>query len=298
MLCDSNYVHDHSRHLKAVLSEIKENGPEENLIHSLLIELKFALVNSINHDGSPLYLKRDDKFYLMLYTIHDEAMNRFPDWPHSHYSFKWYLEIIHAPVYFYLEDDGQSIRPCEDLKLADGIIFDPEDIGLVIKAELLEKIMEFFKINRFTALELKEIFDNVDNRRLETLLSRNPKDWDEIIPEIGKSTMLYSIDVSETEEFDVFDEVFNLFRLSPYGYGKEITLSTAKDHEGGQYAAVVNFKDAVDHVLKFGLMGLSISTSGGEAYMSRALLVDKYELIEAHCDDERLRTSHESIFKL
>ena len=58
------------------------------------------------------------------------------------------------------------------------------------------------------------------------------------------------------------------------------------------------FKDAVDHVLKFGLMGLSISTSGGEAYMSRALLVDKYELIEAHCDDERLRTSHESIFKL
>ena len=32
--------------------------------------------------------------------------------------------------------------------------------------------------------------------------------------------------------------------------------------------------------------------------MSRALLVDKYELIEAHCDDERLRTSHESIFKL
>ena len=26
MLCDSNYVHDHSRHLKAVLSEIKENG--------------------------------------------------------------------------------------------------------------------------------------------------------------------------------------------------------------------------------------------------------------------------------
>ena len=84
MLCDSNYVHDHSRHLKAVLSEIRENGPRDDLIHSLLIELKFALVNSINHDGSPLYLKRDDKFYLMLYTIHDEAMNRFPDWPHSH----------------------------------------------------------------------------------------------------------------------------------------------------------------------------------------------------------------------
>ena len=168
----------------------------------------------------------------------------------------------------------------------------------MIEAELLEKIMEFFKINRFTALELKEIFDNVDNKRLEELLSMNPKDWDEIIPEIGKSTMLYSIDVTETEEFDVFDEVFNLFRLSPYGYGKEITLSTAKDYERGQYAAVVNFKDAVDHVLKFGLMGLTINTSEGEAYMSRALLVDKYELIEAHCDDERLRTSHESIFKL
>ena len=99
MLCDFHYVHDHSRHLKAVLSEIKENGLEENLIHSLLIELKFALVNSINHDGSPLYLTRDGRFYLMLYTIHDEAMNRFPDWSHSHYSFKWYLEIIHAPVY-------------------------------------------------------------------------------------------------------------------------------------------------------------------------------------------------------
>jgi hypothetical protein len=116
--------------------------------------------------------------------------------------------------------------------------------------------------------------------------------------EFGKSTVLFSINLRKMEEYEEYLTLFDVLKFDGLGFNNEISISTTKDIPESQYAVIVNFKKAVDHVLNFGLKGLTITTSYGEEYMPRDLLIDKYEMIEKHCDDEKLGVSQDCVFKL
>jgi hypothetical protein len=291
-------MYDHNRHLIGVISQIKEEGASDELVHMLCVELKFAIVNSVNCSGCPMYIKRNAKNYLMLYTTHDDLMNHFPDWSHSHYKFRWFLENLNCPVYFTIDEKSNKISPCEDFETADGIVFRTGEDEFIVEDKLLDKINDYFKVDIYTLNEMKSMFESIDNERLEDLLSQSPQDWDEIIKEMQKSTMLFMLDVSDRSDYEEVDLIFDFLRFDTFGHGKEISLSTTKDLQGYQYAVIVNIKKAFDHILNFGLEGLTIHTSKEDAYMSRNLIIEKYELIEKCCDDKRLKHSHECIFKI
>lgn len=44
-------MYDHNRHLMSIIKMIGEGEMDDDLIHSLSIELKFATVNSVNYRG-------------------------------------------------------------------------------------------------------------------------------------------------------------------------------------------------------------------------------------------------------
>jgi hypothetical protein len=291
-------MHDYNRYLRGVISQIMEEGLDDELLHMLCVELRFASVNSVNHKGSPMYVKRGEKKYMMLFLSFDDMMNHFPDWSHSHFSFDWFLEYLNCPVYFCIDEKSNAISPCGDFELPDGILFRMGEDEFILEGELLDRLKEYFEIDLYTVAEMRDIFDNLDNSLLDEMLGRWPQDWDEIITEIGKSTMLFMIDVSERSDYEEIDMIFDFLRFDTFGFNREISLSTTRNDPESQYAVIINFKKAVDHVLKFGLAGLAIRTPAGEAFMSRNLLIEKYELIEKYCDDEKLKKSHEFIFKL
>ena len=290
------YVDDHNRFIKGIFSQIREEGLNEDLIHSLCIELKFAHMNNIDYRGAPVYLERDGKMYLILYTSFDEFQRHFPDWAHSHMSFDWYLKVLNSPVYFHME--GEKMKPCDELKAGDGIIFDMEGDAFILEGELLNRIWKFFAMNIYSPEELTEIFNSYDNGLLEDLLKKSPHDWDEIIREIGNSIIFYLMGLTDSDAELDFTSLFNIFADNPFGYGKnELIVSTANDL-GNQFAVIVNFKNAVDYVLSFGIAGLTVKTSTGEVFMSRELLVEKYEMIEMYCDDEKLNAAYQWLFEL
>ena len=293
------YVHDHNRFLKGLISQIKEEGLNDTLLHALCVELRFAHLSSVNFRGSPLYLKRDGKVYLILFADFDEMMSYFPNWTNSNMSFDWYLEILKSPAYYYyIEDGNNDIHHFTQLTSSDGILFISDDEEFIIEGELLGHFNEYFKINVYDVDDLKAKYDTISNTRLERLLNQNPPDWDEIIPEIGKSTMLFLFDLNEENEFEEIDLVFDFLRFDLFGFNHEITLHTRSDLGDYHYAAIVSFKNAADHTVKFGLSGLTFKTPAGDVFMTRATIIDKYELIEQCCDDERLKQSHECLFKL
>jgi hypothetical protein len=292
------FVPDHNRYLKGTISQIRQEGMREDLVHSLYVELKFTSMLSPNYRGAPICLKRDGKHYMLLYSELDDLTGHFPHWSHAYYPLKWYLGLLKYPIFYFIEDGSSDIRPAGDFTLADGIILRfSEDDEFTLEGELLRGLYEFLRIDLCSAEELRDLFENHDNSRLENLLSQNPKDWDEIIREIGNSVIFALMDVRADLEDEEFEMFFNCFSKDPFGFNKEISVSTAKSI-GNQYAIIVSFKKAVDHVLNFGLTGLKVYTSYGSEYMSRDLLVEKYELIERHCTDERLAQAHECLFKL
>lgn len=292
------FVPDHNRYLKGVISQIRQEGPQLDLLHSLLVELKFTSMLSANYRSAPIYLKREGKYYLILYSELDNLMDDFPHWSHAHYPFKWFAEILKYPVQFFVEDGSSDIRPAGDFEIADGIMLRfSEDDEFTIEGKLLEDINEFLKIDICSTDELIDLFENYDNSRAEELLRENPKDWDEIIPEIGNSVMFCLFDLRKDMNGEEYELIHNCFMRDPFGFNTEISVSTASSI-GNQYAMVINFKKAVDHVLSFGLNGLKVYTSYGSEYMSRNLLIEKYGLIERNCDDKRLKLSHECLFKL
>ena len=292
------FVPDHNRYLKGVISQIRQDGPSDDLIHSLYVELKFACMLSANYRGAPICLKRNNKHYLLLYSELDDLIGHFPHWSHAHYQVRWYLELAKYPIFYYIEDGSSDILPAEDFTLPEGIIFRfSETDEFTLEGEMFKNIYDFLKIDLCSAEELKDLFEGCDNSKVEMLLKESPKDWDEIIKEIGSSVMFYLMDVRGDIDEDEYDTFFNCFSENPFGYNREISVSTAKSI-GNQYALVISFKKAVDHVLKFGLRGLKVFTSYGSEYMSRDLLIEKYELIEEYCDDERLRQAHECLFKV
>lgn len=288
------YVPDHNRYLKAVCSEIRNNGITDELVHSLYIELKFAQLLSSNYRGVPLSVKRDGKVYLILYNDLDDMYDDFPSWSNSNLPFSWYIEILKSPYFFYLEEGSSDIHRSDGLESFDGIMLDMNHDEFIIEGELLERLNEQFGVDVYSADEIGDMYENLNNERLEGLLNRYPLDWDEIIREIGNSTILFMVGPEECGNLGRFDYFFD----HPFGFNREFSLSTFRDCEGHLYALVVNFKTAVDHVLNFGLTGIGIATPDGEVYMSRQLLVDKYEMIEKYCNDERLKHAHECIFKV
>ena len=292
------FVPDHNRYLKGVISQIRQEGPSEDLVHSLYVELKFTSMLSANYRGAPIFLKRNGKYYMLLYSELDDLMGQFPHWSHAYYKLEWFLGLLKYPMFYFVEDGSTDILPAEDFTIADGIILRfSDDDEFTLEGELLRGFYEFMDIGIYSTEELVDLFENCDNTRLESLLRENPKDWDEIIKEIGNSVMFCLLDVRDDVDDEESEMFFNCFSENPFGYNREISVSTAKSI-GNQYALIISFKKAVDHVLKFGLTGLKVHTSYGSEYMSRDLLVEKYELIEEFCDDERLRQSHECLFKL
>lgn len=292
------FVPDHNRYLKGVISQIRSEGPREDLVHALYVELKFAHMLSANYRGAPICLKRDGKFYMLLYDDLDYLISQFPDWSNAHYPVEWFLGLAKYPIFYFIEDGSSDIIPANDFTLVEGMVlrFSEED-EFALEGELFKGLYDFMGIDIYSTEELVDLFENCDNSRLEDLLSENPKDWDEIIRQIGKSVMFCLMDVRKDVEHEESEMFFNCFMDDPFGFNKEISVSTAKSI-GNQYALIIDFKKAVEHVLKFGLTGLKVHTSYGSEYMSRDLLVEKYELIDEHCGDERLKMSHECLFKV
>lgn len=292
------YVPDHNRYLKGIISQIREEGLSDELIHSLFVELKFASMLSANYRGAPIYLKRNGRFYMLLFSELDDLMDHFPHWSHSHFPVKWFVEISRYPLYFYVEEGSPDIHHGEDFIVSQGVLLCfGEDDEFIIEGDLLKGLEEYLKIDLCSTEELTDLFENSDNTRLEDLLSQNPKDWDEIIPEIGRSTIFCLFNLKKDINDEERELIYNCFMSDPFGFNREISVSTASSI-GNQYAVIINFKKAVDHVLKFGLTGLKVYTAYGSEYMSRDLLIEKYELIEKHCDDVRLNQSHECLFKV
>ena len=291
-------MYDHNRHLMSIIKMIGEGEMDDDLIHSLSIELKFATVNSVNYRGAPVHIKRNGRYYLMLYVTHDDLMDHFPDWPHSHLDFEWFLEYTHCPAYYFIEDESIRIRPCSRFQTCGGIIFLMDDEEYIIEGELLDYLNEFFKIDLYSVQQLKEKFDSMDYERLEELLCNFPRDWDEIIRQMGKSTLLFTTEIPDGRKHEEFDMIFDFFRFGPFGFNTDIAVSTTADIPGHEYAVIVNFKDMVDHALNFGLSEITVSTPKGEVRMSRQLLIEKYEMIEKYCDDSKIKQSHECIFRI
>ena len=292
------YVPDHTRYLKGVISQIRQEGLRDDLVHALYVELKFASMLSANYRGAPICLKRNGKYYMLLYDDLDDLIGHFPHWSNAHYPLKWFLGLCKYPIFYFVEDGSFDVRPADDFTIVEGIVFRfSEDDDFTLDGELFREIFDFMAIDIYSAEELKDLFENHDNSKLENLLMENPKNWDEIIMQIGKSVMFCLLDVSKDVEYEESEIFFSCFLEDPFGFNKEISVSTANSI-GNQYAIIIDFKKAVEHVLKFGLTGLTVFTSYGREYMSRDLLIEKYELIDEHCGDERLKQSHEYLFKL
>ena len=292
------YVPDHTRYLKGVISQIRKEGAREDLIHALYVELKFASMLSANYRGAPICLKRNGKYYMLLYDDLDDLIGHFPHWSNAHYNLGWFLGLLKYPIFYFVEDGSFDIIPADDFTVAEGIVFRfSEEDEFTLEGELLEGLYDFMGIDIYSTEELADLFENCDNSRLEDLLREDPKDWDEIIMQIGKSVMFCLLNVRKDVEHEESEIFFNCFLENPFGFNKEISVSTAKSI-GNQYAIIIDFKKAVEHILKFGLTGLKVYTSYGSEYMSRDLLIEKYELIDKYCGDSRLKQSHECLFKL
>lgn len=290
------YVNDHNRYLKGIFAQIRNGELNEDLIRSLCIELNFAHVTSIKNRGAPLFLEKNNRKYMILYSSFNEFQKHFPDFEHSNTSFKWYLEALNAPVYFYNDSTG-SIKETHDLESADGMIFDMEGEEFILEGELLEAVNDFFKIDLYSIDELEDIFENTDNSKLEKLFQKDPRDWDEVIREIGNSSLWVLLSLSKESTYVSYSGLFNIFQDNPFSYSDTVTLFT-QNSIGNQYALTVSFKTAVDYVLSFGISGITIKTSDDdEVFLSRQLLVDKYDLIESYYD-ERLKRAYQCLFDL
>lgn len=292
MFCHDTY--DRNGYLRGVIDQIKDEGLNDELFKMLCVELKFALLDNPYYGGASVHVKRDGKYYLLLFTSHDESTTHFPDGFGCHFSFDKFLEMLSFPVYCYIGEDHR-IHSTEGIMVADGILFLVGDDEFIVEGRLLSRLKSHFRTNVYSAHRLKAMFDNMDNSVLDDMLRDDPLDWDEIIRQIGESTMLFEIDVENRQDYEEVDRMFNFIRLNPFGIDEEVSLKTAKDGIG--YAVIVNFKNVVDHVFKFGLPELTISTPHGDAVMSRNLLIDKYELIEEYCNDEKLKLSYECVFE-
>ena len=286
--------YDRNGYLRGIIDQIKDEGLSDELFKMLAVELKFALLDNPSFGGASVHVERNGKYYLLLFTSHDESLTHFPDGFGCHFSFDKFLEMLSFPVYCYIGED-HKIHSTEYFRVADGIMFAIGDEEFIVEGNLLSRLKSYFKTNVYSAYRLKAMFDNMDNSVLDDMLRDNPLDWDEIIRQIGDSTMLFEIDVDSREEYEDVDRMFNFIRLDPFGIDEEVTLKTTR--KGIGHAVIVNFKKVVDHVFKFGLPELTISTPHGDVVMSRNLLIDKYELIEEYCNDKKLKLSYECVFE-
>ena len=286
--------YDRNGYLRGVIDQIKDEGLSDELFHMLCIELKFAHLDNPYFGGASVHVERDGRYYLLLFTSHDESTNYFPDGFGCHWTFDRFLEMIASPVHCYIGKDHR-IHSTEDFTVADGILFMMGDEEFIVEGDLLARLKRYFKTDIYSVHELKSMFDNVDNSALEDMLRREPKDWDEIIRQIGSSTMLLAIDEDNMVEYEEEDWVFNSIKLNWFRIDREVTLKTSK--EGIDHAVIVNFKNVVDHVFNFALPEIIISTPHGDAVMSRNLLIDKYELIEEYCNDKKLKQSYKCVFE-
>lgn len=292
---------NHNRYLKGLFAQIREEGLTEELFHDLSVELKHASFINPTFNDSPLCIERDGKHYILLFSTLKEFRDDFPDFSsHTHLSFDTYLEFMTGQVDGYVKSKSESINTATQTIFPDGFMIDPSTDGFIIEGEEINRLFESFNIDMYSFYEVRQMVENMDNAKLNDLLSQNPLDWDEIITQMGSATLLSMRVCSRIDGHHDTARFLDSFDMNPLRFNKHQAIYTTKDFTLAPmaYAVVVSLMEIVEFTLEFGLSGISVFTPNGKVFMSRQLLVEKYELIERCCNDEKLKKAYNFLFSL
>ena len=293
------------KHLRTVIGDIHENGDAltKELFLRLIGEFKYSnlLIPAKRENGTLNFVIYDDgdEKITPLFTDRDEFRKfyRDEDVQVLENSFELYQNVVKTT-----EIDGYILNPASEK-----YIFDRE---FILGIDNLPKT-SFYSSNPYTADELKDIRDSINNDSLEAFIE-NPANagyYEGLFEEISKSTvlalMLSPQDLSAFER----DKIISMKETGPLAQmyvdrigGEYAAIFTSEDKmrdvttDYHKYSQIVNPATLVNFVLMEDMDGIVINPDTDNVLIPRSELL-KYSLgFERYANDERLCESVFYIF--
>lgn len=304
-------THDH---LKELLRKINNEGLTDENFSKLTLELEFSHLIYATHLKNEIIIELNAKKYLPLFTDLDEVKKHYTaDYQMEEDEFKRLLEIIEdIPSRF----SGRCAMGLPGLNfkddilqdtIADGFIINKDSENFFIEGELLDKLKSHFGEVSYKKSELRQIYDELDNRDLEESLKGS---CEEILEIIARSHLL-TIYVVELPLDDEAVEGFikeSLITCNDYYIHEEDgsrfpLVFTSRDvidvnSDGYVYAHIINFKRLADRVFSDDLDGIMIDSGKDKKFLERDVLIENYDFIKENCNDKRLKSGHNVLFQI
>lgn len=295
------------KHLRSIIEDIYANGNQltEDLLLKLINEFKFSNLwipaKRENDTLNFIIYEDEDGKITPLFTDLDEFGKFYSDAdirPLQN-SFELYQNIIKTS-----DIEGYILNPASEKYL----FTDRFILGITNLPKT-----NFYTSDPYTKEELKEIYDSMDNAKLEDFISRreNAGYYEALFENLANSTslvlMLSPRDLSDYAE----DGIISMQQTGPLAQmhtdkigGEYATLFTSREKirqfktSHHKYAQIVNLATLVNFVLSEDMDGIVINPDTDNVLIPRSELL-RYSLgFEKFANDERLSTSIFYMFTL
>ncbi|WP_458406401.1 SseB family protein [Methanobrevibacter sp.] len=198
-----------------------------------------------------------------------------------------------------------------ELGLIEGFLINPESECFLLKKELILKITDlpehvYDDEDAYTSKELKQIYDSIDNSKLEEFIENkdNIGRFDELFEHISNSVMLtLMISADDLTEY-ASDGVISMLKTGPLAFlyidevgGQYSTLFTSPDKMNfidtdlNKYSQIVNVSIMTNFILNDDMDGIIINPGSDNILLTREILFEYSPLLEKTCNDARLNSA-------
>ncbi|WP_458453088.1 SseB family protein [Methanobrevibacter sp.] len=282
------------KHLRVVIEDIYSNNNQMNE------NLALKLVNEFRY--SNLYIaakKENNTLNFITYDYEDlklTALFTDPDEFHKFHHCDEDVQLLHNPFEVY-----QNILKTTDIR---GYILNPASEKYLFSKEFILAIANvpktnFYTTDAYTAEELFEIYQNIDNDDLEDYIKSplNVGDYEGLFEKLSNSSVL-GLMVSDMS-FD--DEIVDLRKTGPVAGmytdkvgGVYVTIFSSVEKirmvntDKFRYAQLINLAMLVNYVLSEDLDGIVLNPDSDNVLIPRSVLL-RYSLgFEKYANDMRL----------
>lgn len=292
------------RHLRAVIEDIYMNGNE------LTEDLLFRLINEFRYSNLYIPAKREnDTLNFIIYE--DESLKITPLFTDLDEFRKFYrdsdVEVLNNTFELY-----QNILKTTDIE---GYVLNPSSEKYLFKKEFILAIenipkTNFFSNNAYSEDELRELYESIDNLKLENFIadSRNTGDFEGLAEALANSRLLALMVSPQDLSSYAVDGVISQKQTGPlanmyvdkvggkyatlFSSGQKLKAVNVPQHKYGQ---LVNLATLVNFVLSEDMDGIILNPETDNVLIPRLVLL-RYSLgFERFANDERL---YESIYYL
>ena len=282
------------KHLRTVIEDIYTNG------NRLTEDLAFKLINEFRYSNLHIPAKREDGT-LQFIIYEDDRVKITPLFTDREEFRKFFrddedIQLLENPFELY-----RNILKTTDIE---GYVLNPASEKYYFSKQFILSIenipkTNFYSTNHYTARELKEVKDNIDNSGLENFISDrgNAGDYMGLMEELSKSTLLTLM----LSDLRIEKDIIDLNRTGPIAQmyldrvgGTYATIFTSEEKldaintKRHKYSQVINLPTLVNFVLSEDMEGILLNPETDNVLIPRSVLL-KFSLgIERYANDERL----------